>query len=111
MACEVLERLASRDRQKYRTFVGEAFEIGQHGIHGLRLHRQHDDLRGLADLRGRTDGAQPGFLRPQGLDRFGNYGVGSGQPARQPAIEHGAAHLAASDQQQLAHLLSPGALS
>jgi len=111
VAREVLQRLAGGDRQEYRARIGEALEVGQHGIHGLRLHREHDDLGRVAHLRGRADGAQTRLLRPQSLDRLGDESVGSRKPARQPAIQHGAAHLAASNQQQLAHVLSPGALS
>ena len=84
--------------------IGEAAQVRQHGIHGLRLDREDDDLRRLADLAAGRDAAQPVLARPQRLDRLGDDRIGRRQPARQPAFQHGAAHLAAADQQQLAPL-------
>ena len=107
MGGEIRQRLAGGDRQEHRALVGEAAQIGQHDIHGLRLDRQHHDLRCFADLLARRHGAQAWLVRPQRLDRLGDDRVRCRKAARQPAVEHGAAHLAASDQQQLAHRQRP----
>jgi hypothetical protein len=87
------QRLAG-DRQEHRALVGKAPEIGQHAVHRLRLHRQHDDLGRVADIGRRSDRAQPRLTRPQRLDGLSDDGVGRGEAARQPSLEHGAAHLA-----------------
>src|SRR4029453_12589948 len=51
----------------------------------------------------RGDGAPARRARPQRIDRLDDDDIRRRETARQPAFQHGAAHLAATDEEKIAH--------
>ncbi len=105
MALEIADRLAGRDRQDDGTRPSEAPIVRRHLVHHLRLDREDDDFGseigregfGVEVVRnagaaGETGGA--GTRLDHG--RVAHYSAG------EPALEHGAPHLAAANEKDLA---------
>ena len=95
---------AGHDREHQRGLAHVRPERRQCGGRALRLHRDHD-RGGLNRLAFRIELEPAPRQRLHGVARlrFDHHQLLQIEPARDPAVEHGAAHLAGADQEEAAY--------
>jgi hypothetical protein len=102
---EEAQRAPRHDREHQRALADMRAQRRYRVRSGLRLHRDDDGGGGLAFWRGLGIELEPApcqRLHGLGRLRLEHNDLAGREPARQPAVEHGLAHLAGAEQQQRA---------